>query len=250
VLIPNPVDTCSDKKRLENGMALNVIVSYDDTDNDRDALALGRLFRGVGADVSLAYVRHTQESDEAQERLEEHEAQELLARGAESLGDDAKRHIVLDASTGDGLWALAEREDADIVVFGSDYRTSPGRVKLGTSARRLLEGGPAAVAVAPSGLRDRDELSVVRIGLIPAEADPDAQESARALAASLGAVVASSLDEAVDLLVVGSRPEAPDGRVMLSAAAEYAIDDAATPVLVVPRGAVLPFAAPAPPVAA
>jgi nucleotide-binding universal stress UspA family protein len=227
-------------------MALKVIVSYDDTDNDRDALALGRLFRGLGAEVALAYVRHTQESDQAQERLEEHEAEELLERGAHALGDGVKRHVVLSASTGEGLWALAEREGAHIVVFGSDYRTAPGRVRLGTSAQRLLEGGPAAVAVAPSNLRDRGELKVERIGVIPAEADESTETTAHALAARLGATVASSLDKPVDLLVVGSRPEAPRGRVMLSAAAEYAIQDAPSPVLLVPRGVVVQFATPAP----
>ena len=39
-------------------MTPRIIVSYDDTDNDRDALALGRLLAGGGADLSLAYVRH------------------------------------------------------------------------------------------------------------------------------------------------------------------------------------------------
>ena len=40
-------------------MALKIIVSYDDTDNDRDALALGRLLAFSGAELSLAYVRHS-----------------------------------------------------------------------------------------------------------------------------------------------------------------------------------------------
>ena len=40
-------------------MALKIIVSYDDTDNDRDALALGRLLAISGAELSLAYVRHS-----------------------------------------------------------------------------------------------------------------------------------------------------------------------------------------------
>src|SRR5437879_4742770 len=112
-------------------MRPKVIVSYDDTANDRDALALGRLFADVGATVSLAYVRHTQESEVARERLEEDEARELLARGASSLGGDIDRHVVLSASTGQGLGELAEREGADIVVFGSDYRTAVGRVAPG-----------------------------------------------------------------------------------------------------------------------
>ena len=31
---------------------------------------------------------------------------------------------------------LAAREHADVVVFGSDYRTAPGHVEAGTSAQR------------------------------------------------------------------------------------------------------------------
>jgi nucleotide-binding universal stress UspA family protein len=223
-------------------MTPKIIVSYDDTANDRDSLALGRLFTKAGATVALAYVRHTQESEQAQESLEEREAQELLARGAASLGDDVKTHVVLSGSTGEGLWELAQSEGADIVAFGSDYRTPAGRVQPGTSAQRLLAGGPVAVAIAPAGLRKRDEVRVSRVGLIPDGGDAAAEESARLLAASLGATVATSIDEPIDFLVVGSRPEAPEGRVMISAATEYAIENASAPVLVVPRGVVLPFA--------
>ena len=56
-------------------MALKIIVSYDDTDNDRDALALGRLLAYSGAELSLAYVRHSQGG-----ALEEKQAEELLAQ--------------------------------------------------------------------------------------------------------------------------------------------------------------------------
>ena len=55
-------------------MALKIIVSYDDTDNDRDALALGRLLAVNGAELSLAYVRHS-----FGESLEQKQAEELLA---------------------------------------------------------------------------------------------------------------------------------------------------------------------------
>ena len=45
--------------------------------------------------------------------------------------------------------------------------------------------------------------------------------------------------------VVGSRPEAPAGRVLVSPAADYAIELATSPVLVVRRGVPLSFGAPA-----
>ena len=49
--------------------------------------------------------------------------------------------------------------------------------------------------------------------------------------------------EEVDLLVVGSRPEAPQGRVMLSAAADYAVETSSSAVLVVPHGVTISFGA-------
>ena len=208
----------------------NIIISYDDTDNDRDALALGRVLGDAGANIALAYVRHASDHDVREER----EAEALLERGARSIGvPDAPRHVVINPSTGVGLAELAEQEHADVVVFGSDYRTARGAVSRGTSAQRLLHGGPAAVAIAPADLRSRSSFGVERIGVL-AEGDEVAEETARGLAAALGATVVEPSSGPVDLLVVGSRPEAEAGRVTLSASAEYAIETAASPVLVVP----------------
>jgi nucleotide-binding universal stress UspA family protein len=220
-----------------------VIVSYDDTPNDQDAVALGRHFREAGAEVSLAYVRHSQATDRDAELREERAAHELLAHGANLLGDpDAERHVVLSASTGDGLWALAEREGADIIVFGSEYRTAPGTVSPLTSTKRLLDGGPAAVAIAPAGFRELDR-GINTIGVYPSPDDTSAGDTARALAESWGAEV-SMTGGKVDLLVMGSRPEAQKGHVLLTALAEYAIDTAGSPVLVVPRDEAVQVVAP------
>jgi nucleotide-binding universal stress UspA family protein len=219
-------------------MALKIIVSYDDTDNDRDALALGRLLAYSGAELSLAYVRHSQGG-----ALEEKEAEDLLARGAASVGaPDMPRHVVVNAGTSVGLAELAERENADVIVFGSEYRTAPGTVKPGIPAHKLLLGGPAAIAVAPADLHSRPSVSVNTVGLID-EGDEAAGETARSLAAALGASVVEHDGGHVDLLVVGSRAESPVGKVTLSAASDYAVETANQPVLVVPRGTALSFAA-------
>ena len=123
-------------------MSTKIIVSYDGTANEDDAIALGRLFGGAGAEVSLAYVRHTHETDSEREEIAQAEAEELLERGVELLGDPgAKRHVVTDRSTPRGLAALAEREGADVIVFCSDSHTAKGHVAIGNSAERLLEGG-------------------------------------------------------------------------------------------------------------
>lgn len=220
-------------------MALKIIVSYDDTDNDRDALALGRLLAISGAELSLAYVRHSF-GDGA---LGEKQAEELLERGAASVGtSDMSRHVVVNPATSVGLIELAERENADVIVFGSEYRTAAGIVKPGIAAAKLLLGGPAAIAVAPAGLRSNPALSVNTVGVID-EGDAAARATAESLAAALGATVAEHGSGPVDLLVVGSRPEAPQGRVVLSAKSDYAVEAATYPVLVVPRGVSLEFGA-------
>jgi len=217
-------------------MALKIIVSYDDTDNDRDALALGRLLAYSGAELSLAYVRHSQGG-----ALEEKEAEALLARGAASVGaPDMSQHVVVNAGTSVGLAELAEREHADVIVFGSEYRTAPGTVKPGISAHKLLLGGPAAIAVAPADLHSRPSVGVNTVRVID-EGDEAAAETGRSLASALGAQVGEASGGPVDLLVVGSRPESPAGKVTLSAASDYVIETATQPVLVVPRGVVLDF---------
>jgi nucleotide-binding universal stress UspA family protein len=227
-------------------MSLKIIVSYDDTDNDRDALALGRLLAFSGAELSLAYVRHS-----FGESLEQKDAEELLARGAASVGaPDMPRHVVVNPGTSVGLTELAERENADLIVFGSEYRTAPGTLKPGISAHKMLLGGPAAIAVAPAGFRESPAVSVNTVGLID-EGDEAARQTADRLAGALGAQVGDPGAGPVDLLVVGSRPESPEGKVTLSASSDYAVEAATYPVLVIPRGIALDFgAAPAPPASA
>src|SRR5881227_612460 len=123
-------------------MAPKAIVSYDDTLNDQDALTLARVLADAGASLTLAYVRHTTQTEHTREELEEHEAEALLERGARWLDAiDVERRVVVSASTGEGIKWLAEQEEADIVVFGSDYRTPPGHVAPQRSADKLLEGG-------------------------------------------------------------------------------------------------------------
>lgn len=224
-------------------MSPRIIVSYDDTDNDRDALALGRLLAVGGADLSLAYVRHVRQGDRSREALEQDRAEGLLAHGAEAIGaPDTPRHVIVHASTGAGLIELAEREGADVVVFGSEYRTAPGAVVPGTSAQRLLSAGETAVAIAPADMRSHPSVRVASIGVL-GDGDDAAEETARSLANALGATVADPEIDQVDLLVIGSREGTPPGRLELSAAADYEIEISKVPVLAVPRGVAVDFSA-------
>jgi nucleotide-binding universal stress UspA family protein len=222
-------------------MATHAIVSYDDTQDDHDALMIGRVLAEAGAGLTLAYVRHVVQSRPDHEQLAHSEAEALLARGAQWLDQpNIERRVVMSASTGQGLAWLVEQEQADIVVFGSDYRTRAGHVAVGHSAQTLLERGPAAVAIAPAGYRGHDHGSIETIGVLPGSADEAAIETAFSLAEQFSATVVDR-ERGVDLLVVGSRAEAPDGRVMVTSRSLSAIDEATAPVLVVARSKALHF---------
>lgn len=213
------------------------IVSYDGTNNEDDAIALGRVFAAAGAEIHLGYVRHTNEavSDEEAQRV-------VLDRAAARFaGTFASSHVVTNRSTPEGLRNLAEQEGADVIVFCSDSHTAPGSVSVGNSAQRLLDGGRFAIAIAPAGLAERAEASISQIAATEDPTDQSAQQTARALAKALQARVLSAGEPGADLLVVGSRPEAGEGQVALSAAALKLIENANAAVLVVPRSVSVSF---------
>jgi nucleotide-binding universal stress UspA family protein len=223
-------------------MPTKIIVSYDGTANEDDAIALGRLFAAGGAELALAYVRHTHEDDSQRETLAEAEAHELLSRGAQLLGDpNVATHVVTDRSTPEGLAALAEAENADAIVFCSDSHTAKGHVAIGNSAQRLIEGGTAAIAIAPVDFAERQPAGALRRIVAVGDDGGGARETANALAAALGGEVAPVANEDADLLVIDSRADAQPGRVWISASASYLIEVATCPVLVLPRGKHLDF---------
>src|ERR1700753_4269782 len=102
-------------------MTPSLIISYDGTPNDDDALILGRMLAPAGFSLALAYVRHSREFDPDREQLAKHETEQRLARGVELLGDvEVTSHVVFGAATGERLRSLAESEGASAVVFGLD----------------------------------------------------------------------------------------------------------------------------------
>jgi nucleotide-binding universal stress UspA family protein len=219
-------------------MPPRAIISYDDTAGDHDALMLGRTLALAGASLTLAYVRHSTQSDRSREQLEGHDAQALLDRGAQRLDIlGVETRVIVSPSTPEGLLRLAELDDADIIVFGSDYRTPPGRVAPQHSTQRLPECSRAAVAIAPADYLDS---RIHRVGVLAVPGDDSTINTARSLADTFDATLTRD-ERQVDLLVVGSRIEAPVGQVMLSAQAQNEIENARCPVLVVPCGVTIDF---------
>jgi nucleotide-binding universal stress UspA family protein len=227
-------------------MATKIIVSYDGTANENDAIAYGTLLARAGAEVHLGYVRHSQEL------VDDQEAQELLQRGTALFAAQlAGAHTVTNPSTPEGLAALAEQIGAQAIVFCSDSHTARGHVTIGNSAERLLQGGRVAVGIAPVGLSEDSTRSLRRIVAVgEAGGDSSAQTTARALASALGGEVVPVADEQVDLLVIGSRAQTALGQVSISSSAEHLIEIATAPVLVLASGVALEFGGAPAPVAA
>src|SRR5438270_9198867 len=99
----DPVDLGEDSSL----MSTDLIVSYDGTPNDDDALALGRMLARGGASMALAYVRHSREFDPRREEIAQHDAERRLTSGARWLEDpEVPTHVVFSGSTGEALLQL------------------------------------------------------------------------------------------------------------------------------------------------
>jgi len=216
-------------------MTADLIVSYDGTPNDDDALALGKLLAQTGSSVALAYVRHSTEFDPKREELAQYDAEQRLERGASLIGIPVTKHVVVGAATGDVLGDLAEKQGASIIVFGSEYRTPLGRAEPGASAQRLLEGGSVAIAIAAAGLRANSDGAIRSIAVpFAGPVNDDARATAANLAAKLGAEVVDAGHDALDLIVVGSHEGAPEGRVVVAGEVRNELNSARSSVLVLP----------------
>jgi nucleotide-binding universal stress UspA family protein len=216
-------------------MTADLIISYDGTSNDDDALALGKLLSQTGSSVALAYVRHSKEFDPRREEVAQFDAEQRLERGAALLGGTVAKHVVVGASTGEVLGELAQKEGAAIIVFGSEYRTPLGRAEPGTSAQRLLENGPVAIAIAAAGLRTKADGRIQSVAVpFAGPVNDDARATAASLAAKLGATVVDANEDAIDLIVVGSQAGATAGRVVVAGEVRNELNSARSSVLVLP----------------
>jgi nucleotide-binding universal stress UspA family protein len=233
-------------------MSSTILVAYDGSPNADDAVAVGQLLAKLtGSELALAHIHragpqrgsHGAATVEARERFLRRRGEELLGRGAAGAGVDVRRVVLGSTTTATGMRTLAEREAATAVVFGSASNTEPGHVHPGSASRRLLQGAPAAVAFAPVGYRESASKIPSRIGVSHDDDDAAARQSAEAIVDALGRSAAVVEGGPVDLLLIGSRPGAERGRVMISASAEAPLHAATSPVVVVARGVVLPSAA-------
>ena len=148
-------------------MSAEVIISYDGTANDDDALVLGKLLAADASGLALAYVRHAPEFDPSREALAQHDAERRLEHGAALLGNPMLSTRGLRSIYGGGAGRARRDRGGLIIVFASDYRTPPGHAEPPTSAQRLLEiGATSPVGVAAAGLRADTDAKIGSIAVL------------------------------------------------------------------------------------
>ena len=173
-----------------------ILIGVDGSERSEDAVAFGRaLALAAGAPVILASAQRSdpfRPGAHAHEIFLREEAKSTLARLAPAFDDvDAveSRPLVANTSPAHALQALAEQEDAGIIVVGSSHTGRLGRVLPGSTAERLLHGAPCPVAVVPLGYEARPAPArpVVGCAYRPTEDGEAALGAAEDLALALSA---------------------------------------------------------------
>jgi len=131
----------------------SIVVGYDGSDQAADAVALGELL-------------------------------------AEVLGATPEVVTVAGSPAASGLEELAVAHDAELLVVGSSHRGPVGRILPGSVGRRLLDGAPCPVAIAPRGFASEPRhIRAVTVGFDGTEGAVEAVEAAAALALAAGAML-------------------------------------------------------------
>ena len=173
-------------------MYSKIVVGYDDSDQSKDALALGKqIAEATNAELILSrvFILHPMVRGGVGpfDAEEEHELGRAVEAAAGAAG--AATHNVESTSPARGLHELAREIGADLLVVGSSRHGKLGRTVLGNVAVALMHGSPCAVAVAPRGYGESGGtgLSAIVVGYDASPESELALESACDLARATGA---------------------------------------------------------------
>ena len=134
-----------------------ILVGYDDSEQGRDALALGRQLADVsGAALVVGGVFPLDpiwgSSVDPYFRETEANYARRVEEAARAVGAQAEAYP--SSSAARGLHDLAEEIGADLIVVGSSHRGRAGQALAGGVGTTLLHGAGSAVAVASRGFRE------------------------------------------------------------------------------------------------
>ena len=215
-------------------MSATIVVGVDDSPRSEDAIALARALAGAAnADVLAVCAFPYDDNPDAHFNLAmrpllQELADKTLEKLCEPLTDDGhvRRMAVADVSPARALERIAREHHAALIVVGSSHAGRHTHLHPGSTAQRLLQGAPCAVALAPLGYRLRPHLDLQRIS-VAYDASP---EGARALSAGLFVARAAGAPLRVIRVFSTDWPVPPSmlsvpGYVRLTPAAEEAARD-------------------------
>jgi nucleotide-binding universal stress UspA family protein len=171
-------------------MYRKILVGYDDSDQAKDALALGKqLADATGAELVVAGVFQFAPmwgGLDPHFRDAEAEYARTIEEAAESVGAEAE--ATPSSSPARGVHELAEEIGADLILLGSARHGRVGQILAGSVGVALLHGAPCAVGIAPSGYRNRsgDGIAAVAVGFDGSEESGLALIAASRLATETG----------------------------------------------------------------
>jgi nucleotide-binding universal stress UspA family protein len=93
------------------------------------------------------------------------QARKTLAETRVALAPDARTCVEGDLSVARALGRVVRRDHRDLLVVGSSRHAREGRVRIGKRTRQLLCHFDAPLAIAPRGMRSREEIAFRRIGV-------------------------------------------------------------------------------------
>ena len=230
-----------------------VLVGIDGTASGLEALALAEAFAVLtGAPLLLGAV-YGHQSGAFSDVIwpPQRDATAWLEEASHRLGNLVpwSCETMLSSSPAHGLVELAELEDAQIIVLGSNRHGPLGRLLSGSTARAIAHGAPCAVAVAPHDWRPQPPDVPLTFGV--AVADSDESRDALALAvtfaerahAPLKLLTAVHVPSPVHPMYAATgtgreewRREQIDGGQRIAREAIVAVEPAVTPDIVVVEG--------------
>ena len=195
-------------------MTKPIIAAVDPRDADIAPAALGTLFaRLLRAPLVLAGAYPVDLPVDSMfpeyARSIELETEWALERVAERLHEPGvtirTTALPVSGSPARVLQALAEREEAQLLVIGSAKRRAARRAMASAVTDRLLHGAPCPVAVAPAGFADPEALRVIGAAFTDTPDGHAALEFAEAIASAADARVrVLSVAEPAEPVIAGT----------------------------------------------